>query len=83
MQANETISIPQPIAVPPAITPDSLLNPRAEPFRIGSSVFGQIVTLGKRFQFFSDRPDLAEIDGLVFDDLEALRHALRTAAAPS
>lgn len=83
MQANEAISIPQANSVPPAVAPDALLNPRAEHFRIGSSVFGQVVTLGERLQFFSDRPDLAEIDGLVFEDLEALRDAVRTAAAPS
>lgn len=82
MQANETTSSPQPTCLPPAVAPDPLLDPRAEHFRIGSSIFGQIVTLGERFQFFSDRRDLAEIDGRVFEDLEALRDAVRAAAAP-
>lgn len=81
MQASEKISSPQLIPVPPAASPDPLLNPHAEHFRLGRAIVGQVVTLGRRFQFFSDRADYADLDGLVFEDLETLRSAVRKAAA--
>ncbi|MEX2631449.1 MAG: hypothetical protein WD341_16065 [Tistlia sp.] len=82
MQASEAFAESQAAPALLAGAPDLFLDPQSEHVSLGGRIVGQAVTLGRRVQFFSDQTWLAELDGRIFDDLEAIRRALKRALSP-